>query len=320
LHNGAVLEFKSYDNEQDSKNGKRQFLFLNEANGVSYEIYKQLQIRTSIQTFIDYNPTSAFWVHSKLLGRADAVRFISNYADNGYINERGEFVSNLPQSIIENIEEYRNDPDDAEMWRVYGLGLTGKVSGVVYPNITWVSKMPPVEDCKQTVFGLDWGYSNDPSVFCRVSLYQGQLYAEGLLYERGLQYCKTSSDQKDGIAELLNRLPYELSRFEIVADNDRRGIDALKDFRIYCTPANKYAGSVVEGIQAVKKFKLNIVNNPDWKKEQLKYIYKKNRQTGEPDGNNPKKGNDHYFDALRYAVQKIHFRKGGSILATSYKK
>jgi hypothetical protein len=288
LHNGAVLEFKSYDNEQDSKNGKRQFLFLNEANGVSYEIYKQLQIRTSIQTFIDYNPTSAFWVHSKLLGRADAVRFISNYADNGYINERGEFVSNLPQSIIENIEEYRNDPDDAEMWRVYGLGLTGKVSGVVYPNITWVSKMPPVEDCKQTVFGLDWGYSNDPSVFCRVSLYQGQLYAEGLLYERGLQYCKTSSDQKDGIAELLNRLPYELSRFEIVADNDRRGI--------------------------------NIVNNPDWKKEQLKYIYKKNRQTGEPDGNNPKKGNDHYFDALRYAVQKIHFRKGGSILATSYKK
>jgi phage terminase large subunit len=308
FHNGAVLEFKSYDNEQDARNGKRQFLFINEANGVSFEIFEQLQVRTSIQTFLDFNPSAPFWVHHNLIGRADVVRFISNYQHNGYINKKGLFVSNLPASIIHNIEAKKDRP---EWWRVYGQGFTGKTSGVVYPNIKWISEAPEIEECKKTAFGLDWGYSNDPSTFVRVSLYEGEIYAEGLLYETGLKYAE--------IAKKINDLGINLRPFHIVADNDRRGIDTLKDFNIFCTAANKYPGSVLEGIETIKDFKLNIVNDQNWKDEQLSYTYKKDPKTGKPDGNNPKKGNDHYFDALRYAMQKIDFRRGGGgILAKSY--
>ena len=67
--NGSLVEFKSYDNAQDAKSGKRDYLFVNEANGVPYDVFWQLQIRTRKQVFLDYNPTARFWVHDKI-GRA----------------------------------------------------------------------------------------------------------------------------------------------------------------------------------------------------------------------------------------------------------
>jgi phage terminase large subunit len=308
FHNGAVLEFKSYDNEQDARNGKRDFLFLNEANGLSFEIFEQLQVRTSLQTFIDYNPSAPFWVHTKLLGRPEVVRFISTYLDNGYYNNKGVWVSNLPPEIVRNIESRKNRP---EWWRVYGLGLTGKVSGLVFPSINWVSEMPDLEDCKRTAYGLDFGYTNDPTTFIRVSLYEGKLYAEGLLYKRGLKYSE--------IAEEINSLNVNSNKYDIIADNDPRGIDTLKTYGIYCRAADKRPGSVVSGIATIKEYELNILNNDDWKAEQLAYIYKEDRKTGKPDGNNPRKGNDHYFDALRYAMQSLHKNRGGrTILAKNY--
>ena len=84
--NGSIIEFKSYENEQDAKSGKRQYLFVNEANGIPFSVYDQLQIRTEKQIFIDYNPTFSFWVHDELIGREDVDLFISNYKNNPFIN------------------------------------------------------------------------------------------------------------------------------------------------------------------------------------------------------------------------------------------
>jgi phage terminase large subunit len=308
FHNGAVLEFKSYDNEQDARNGKRHFLFVNEAQGLSFEIFEQLQTRTSIQTFIDYNPSAPFWVHHNLIGAPEVVRFISNYNDNGYLNESGAWVSNLPEAIIKNIESKKDRP---QWWRVYGLGLTGQVSGVVFPDINFLPSIPPPEDCKRTVYGLDWGYDNDPTTLVRASIYEGELYAEGLLYETGLKYHQ--------IAAIINELGVDTQKYDLIADNDSRGIDTLKDYGVYSTKAKKGANSIIEGIQIIKEYKLNILNNLDWKTEQLSYIYKTDRRTGKPNGSDPKDDYNHYWDALRYAMEKLHRRKGGGgILAKSY--
>lgn len=308
FHNGAVLEFKSYDNEQDARSGKRDFLFINEANGLSFEIYEQLQVRTSIKTFIDYNPSSPFWVHHNLLGLPNVVRFISNYQDNGYYNASGVWVSNLPDKIIKEIESKKDRP---QWWRVYGLGLTGQVSNVVFPVINWLSEMPPLEDCERTAYGLDWGYANDPSTIVRASIYRGELYAQGFLYELGLKYHE--------IAAIINELEINTSKYDLICDNDSRGIDTLKDYGVYSRKAKKGPGSIVEGIQIINEYKLNILNNQDWKTEQLSYIYKIDRKTGKPNGNDPKDDFNHYFDALRYAMESLHTRKGGGgILAKSY--
>jgi phage terminase large subunit len=60
--NGSIIEFKSYDNAQDAKSGKRDYLFVNEANGISWDVYTELALRTKQRVFIDYNPNSGFWV------------------------------------------------------------------------------------------------------------------------------------------------------------------------------------------------------------------------------------------------------------------
>ena len=58
---GSIIEFKSYENSQDAQSGKRDRLFVNEANGVALDIYTELHDRTSDLTILDFNPTSRFW-------------------------------------------------------------------------------------------------------------------------------------------------------------------------------------------------------------------------------------------------------------------
>mgnify|MGYP003618207991 CR=1 FL=1 len=111
--NGSLIEFTSYKDEQDARSGKRDYLFINECNGVPFEIYEALQVRTNKQIFLDYNATGAFWVHEQVIGKPDAIRFVSNYTHNKYISE----------AVRRQIESYKfNSP---YRWRVFGMGLTG---------------------------------------------------------------------------------------------------------------------------------------------------------------------------------------------------
>ena len=85
--NGSLIEFKSYDGEQDAKNGKRDYLFINEANGITYGIYWQLAIRTRRQIFIDYNPSARFWVHEQVMGREGVKLIISDHRSNMFLTD-----------------------------------------------------------------------------------------------------------------------------------------------------------------------------------------------------------------------------------------
>lgn len=143
--NMALIEFKSYDSAQDAKNGKRDYLFVNEANGISYEIFWQLQIRTRKQVFIDYNPSARFWAHDNIIGREDAKLIISDHRANKFLSE----------------DEHRKieEIDDEQLWRVYARGLTGKIEGLIFTKWDVVDKMPPLDECKLQCFGLDFGFS-----------------------------------------------------------------------------------------------------------------------------------------------------------------
>ena len=94
FRNGSIIEFQSYDNQQDAKSGKRDYLFINEANGIDVSICKQLIIRTKKKVFIDFNPDAEFWVHEEYLNNPIATFLYSDYRNNPYV----------PQSIIDEIE------------------------------------------------------------------------------------------------------------------------------------------------------------------------------------------------------------------------
>jgi len=114
LHNGSIIEFTSYENWQDAKSGKRDYLFINEANGIDWEIAKQLILRTKKQVFIDFNADEEFWYHKELKQREDCITYYSNFTHNQY----------CPETTRKEILRLKDT--NWNNWQVYGLGKTGK--------------------------------------------------------------------------------------------------------------------------------------------------------------------------------------------------
>jgi len=288
FHNGSIMEFKSFDNEQDAKSGKRDYLFMNEANGIPYSIYDQLQIRTTKQVFIDYNPTFAFWVHDKLIGTENVELLISNYTHNPFLKD----------SIKEKIEQLKYI--DPNKWRVYGLGMTGQVEGAVFPAVNWIPKLP-TENIKKSCYGMDFGYTNDPTTIVKLVLSQGQLYGELLVYKTGL----TNQD----IAKEFERLGVKKGLRHgalVMADSaEPKSIKELRNLGYRVKPCKKGADSIRSGIDNIKSYgAVNLVSNELWKQEQQKYVWKVDRKDGRA-LNKPLDAFNHIWDAYRYGEQGI---------------
>lgn len=278
LQNGSVIEFTSYKDEQDAKSGKRDILFVNEANGIPYPVYNQLAMRTGEQIFLDYNPTNSFWVHENLIGQQDTVVFYSNFTHNPFVTP----------DIVEHVKGYRKT--DPESWRVYGLGKTGNIRGLIFRNVDFVPEFP--RDAKKVCYGLDFGFTNDPTALVKVGELHGQLYGQQLIYSLGM----TNQD----ISGEMYRLGISRNA-EIYADSaEPKSIAEIRadGWNIY--PASKGRDSVKHGITLLKQYRLNITaDSTEWKKEQKNYKWK------EKDGislNEPVDSWNHCWDACRYAV------------------
>lgn len=291
--NGSLIEFNSYDSPQDAKNGKRDYLFVNEANGITYEVFWQLAIRTRKQVFVDYNPSARFWVHDKLIGRDDARLIISDHRSNGFLSE-------AEHAKIEAIE-------DRELWLVYARGLTGKISGLVFSNWGLVDTMPPLAECKMRCYGLDFGFVNDPTALVEVRLAHGELWVDGLIYEQGM----TNVD----IAKRIGT--FGIGREQIIADSaEMKSIEELRRMGLNVTPAVKGNDSVNMGIDVLKRYRINVMRRAKGLTEELtQYKWIVDR-----DGNKTNKPIDkfnHAIDALRYvAFLRLGTRGNGKARAS----
>ncbi len=286
--NGSIFEFKSYENEQDAKSGKRTYLFVNEANGIPFSIYDQLQIRTERQIFIDYNPTFSFWVHDELIGREDVDVFISNYKHNPFISP----------DIVRKIEQLKET--NLNKWKVYGLGKTGVLENVVFDSVQWIPRLP-TENVKRVSYGVDFGFSQDPTTIVKTVLSQGKLYSELLLYQTGLTN-QEISQEFDRLGIKRGRRTGDL----LMCDSaEPKSIKELKVLQWNAKPCKKGADSIRHGINSLKSYGvLHLVNNHRWKYEQRSYIWQINKRDGRT-VNKPIDKNNHCFDALRYSEQGI---------------
>ena len=79
LLNNTLIEFFSIDDAQKRRGTKRDILFVNEANELSYEDYFQLNIRTTQQVFLDFNPSEQFWFNDNLQTRDDVTIILQCY-------------------------------------------------------------------------------------------------------------------------------------------------------------------------------------------------------------------------------------------------
>lgn len=286
--NGSIMEFNSYDNAQDAKSGKRDYLFVNEANGISHEVYNELALRTRKRIFIDYNPNARFWVHEYLIGKSGVKTLISDHRHN-------PFLSDITRRKIEALKEI-----DEELWKVYARGLTGKITGLVYNNWREVDEIPA--GAKKIAVGLDFGFTNDPTGALEVYEQDGELWINELLYETGLT--------NEKICKELERVGVTQAE-EIIADSaEPKSIAEMRGHKFNVHPALKGADSVNNGIDILKRYRLNITRrSKNLKKELLAYKWRVDKVTGNT-LNQPVDAFNHLLDPLRYiALNKLSVKK-----------
>ena len=281
--NGSLIEFFSIDNAIKYRGSKRDILFINEANELTFEDVFQLQVRTGNQIFLDFNPSdNQSWLYDLLDTRKDEVDFIkSTYLDNTF----------LEQSIIDEIEKLKDTDED--YWRIYGLGERGSLKDLVY-SVKEVESIP--EDCTLIGLGLDWGYAQDPSALVAVWKKNEEIYFDELLYERGL----TNLD----FLEKLKQIGVD-KRIDIVADSaEPKSIEEFRRSGYAIKPAIKGPDSIRNGIDILKRHKLHVTKDSyNLVVEFSRYKWKKD--SGGNMLNQPVDVFNHGMDALRYVALNL---------------
>ena len=233
---GSKIEFFSVDQPSKVRGPRRERLFINEANNIPYEAFDQLEVRTKEFIFLDWNPTNEFWFYDQIKDKRDDYEFITlTYKDN----------EALSQEIVKSIEQRKGNKS---WWRVYGEGQLGEVEGKVYKNWKIIDEIP--HEARLERYGLDFGYSNDPTCIVAIYRYNGGFILEEKCHQKGL-----SNKQ---IADILNNLPKAL----VIADSaEPKSIDELSSYGIMVQGANKGQGSVLQGIQYVQDQNISLVKN-----------------------------------------------------------
>lgn len=287
---GSQIEFFSSDNGDKLRGARRDRLFINECNNVTFDAFEQLEVRTREFCYLDWNPTNEFWFYTEVLNKRDDVEhIILTYKDN----------EALDPSIVAAIEQRRNRKS---WWKVYGEGQLGEVEGKIYRDWVIIDEIPPEARLERR--GLDYGYSNDPTAIVDVYKWNGAFIWDEVCYQKGL-----SNKQ---IADIL--LNQENSQIMVVPDSaEPKSNDELVAYGINVLPASKGKGSVNYGIQIVQgqrifvtKRSVNII------REYRNYLWETDK-----DGkilNVPEPGFDHAMDAGRYAMETLNLDTGLSEL------
>lgn len=276
--NGSTMEFFSADNASKLRGARRDVLYINECNNVTFDAYLELSIRTKKEIYLDFNPANEFWVHTELKDEPDADFIILTYKDNEALDE----------SIVRQIEKNRDKAATsnywANWWRVYGLGEVGMLEGVVFDNWKEIDKLP--DDARLIGIGLDFGYTNDPTAAIEVYNWNGVRIVNELVYRTGM----LNSD----IAKILP------SSVTIYADSSEpKSIDEIRRYGKTIKGVTKGADSIRYGIDVMQRQQYLVTKqSTNLIKELRSYCWDVDKQGIRL--KNPAGGNDHAIDALRY--------------------
>lgn len=275
---GSQIEFFGADQHEKLRGGRRDRLFVNEANNISFPAFEEMEVRTREVIFLDWNPTNEFWFYTELQPKRDDVdHIILTYLDNEAIDEETR----------KSIEQRKNRKG---WWQVYGQGLLGEVEGKIYSNWTIIEDVP--HDAKLVFRGLDFGYTNDPSALVAVYRFNEGFIVNEELYQKGM-----SNKQ---IADTIQAQEYPQTL--VKADSaEPKSIDELRLYGINVVGSIKGKGSVNQGIQYVQDQRISVTQRSvNVIHEYRNYFWKSDK-----DGkvlNEPEHAFSHSLDALRYAL------------------
>lgn len=283
--NGSVIEFFSVDDEQKIRGRKRDILYCNEANELSYDEFNQLMLRTAGAVFMDFNPSDVeHWIYS-LLEQPKSKLIKSTYKDNPFLSrEQTEYIENLINV-------------DHNYYKIYALGERPISQTRIYSHFKkFVDSPEPGTVC----YGLDFGF-NHVTVLVKAVQAKGRYYVTEQLYESKL----TSSDliiKLNNIitAEYRHKPIYcDYSRPEIIEDLKRAGFNAIG--------ADKAVKAGIDYVKS-KEVYIHIDSLNLWREVNL-YSW---QSKGDLILDTPIKLNDDGMDAVRYALYSSKKAGGGT--------
>lgn len=281
FHTGTELKFKSVDKLGKSRGPRRDGLFLNECDNIPYNIADQLMVRTKEWVWGDFNPTYEFWYYTEIKGLRDHDFLTLTYKD---------CIEALDPRIVADIESHK---DNKNWWQVYGLGQLGDIEGRIYTGWEYIDELP--KEARLERYGLDFGYTNDPTAIIGIYYLNGGYIFDEIVYKKGMS-------NKD-IVDVLKLKEDKL----VVADSaEPKSIDEVRAYGINIQGAKKGKDSVRQGIQLLQDQKITVTKRSvNLIREYRNYLWATDREGNFFQPNKPNKGNDHCLDAIRYAMETL---------------
>jgi phage terminase large subunit len=268
----STIQFISTDDADKLRGIKSSILFVDEASEIDEESYFQLSIRTSGKIILAYNPTISpyHWLRTM----PEVERYVTTYKDNIY----------LPKEMVDAIENLQHTNE--KYWKIYGKGEFA-------PNDKAIFQFELCDsiDADFIGFGIDFGFSNDPTALCAVYKNSDTIFLEELIYEKGL----VTND----IVAKLNQLDIQKSE-EIWGDSaEPRLIEELYRNGFNIKPVVKGKDSIKFGISVMQNYKIKILKqSQNLINEMYAYQYATDKHGYTTD--TPEGGLDHLIDAARY--------------------
>ena len=261
------------------------YFYINEALDVSQAVFDQLEMRCRKFWWMDYNPKlTDHWVYDKICNRDDVAFLKTTFKDNPFISqqERNKILSYEPTEY--NIQQ---GTADDYMWNVYGLGLRSAPEGLIFQHVTWIDQFPI--NIEKIYWGSDVGYTNSPSALVKLGV-DGQN-----IYLQKIHHGPTPSSN-EYIPIIREHAPKEV----VWADSAEPGyISDARRAGLKVFAVNKFPGSIKYGISLLKKYKIHIVDCPEWRREQSNYKF---REINGIKLDEPIDDFNHLWDAARYAA------------------
>ena len=177
------------------------------------------------------------------------------------------------------------------LYRHKWLGEPNSQELRVYKDWQIIEELP--HEARLERYGLDFGYSNDPTAIVAIYSYNGGYIWDEVAYQKGLL--------NKQIADILLLLPKAV----VIADSaEPKSIDELRLYGLTVMPANKGPGSVMQGIDNVQNQRISLTRRSvNIHREYRSYIFMQDK-----DGrilNEPIDLNNHGMDAGRYAMESL---------------
>ena len=252
------------------------------------------------QVVLTFNPWSdRHWLKKRFFDTpsSNVLAMTTNYRCN-------EFLS---QSDLLLFEEMKKNP---RRYAVAGEGDWGVVDGLVYEN--WKEQVFDTSEITRratvkSAFGLDFGYTNDPSAFVCLLVDETarEIYVFDEMYQKGMS--------NDDIGEELLRRGYSKERIRADSAEPKSIAYLRKKYLRRIRAAKKGPDSIMAGVTLIQDY--TIIIHPSC----VNFITEISNYTWATDKfdnkiNKPVDDFNHLMDAMRYAMEDFDGRKGIRIM------